>query len=736
MGKTIIVSNRLPIQISKVENNYKYTSSSGGLATGMNSIRKKEDFLWIGWPGISLDEIDKKSWRSVQKYLDENNYYPVNLQKKEIDEFYYGLSNKALWPLFHYFIEYSVFNINQWESYVEVNKKFSDAVIKNVEDGDIVWVHDYQLLLCPKMIRDIKPNVTIGFFLHIPFPSFEIFRIFPWREELLQGILGADQIGFHTYDYERHFLSSVKRILKYDVKFNRVEMGTREVVVDTFSMGIDYQKFNSAAKKRLVEKKSKKSELKKQLDYHKKTSSGGKLILSIDRLDYTKGVVNRIKAFEIFLRKYPQYLEKVRLVMLTVPSRAAVSDYKKLKRETDEIVGRVNGEFATVNWTPIWYYYRNMDFEDLVDLYTTSDIAMITPVRDGMNLVAKEFISTRVEKDGILILSEMAGASKELFQAILVNPFDLNNMAEALYQAVNMSKVEQVERNRKMRKRLKRYNVEHWAKEFMKGLNLQSKNKIKSSATIIDSTMLNKIKSNFMSSSRKLVMLDYDGTLIDFNDKPKLAIPSQRLNILIDNICKQKNTDVYIISGRDQKFLSKHFDNFNINLIAEHGYFKKHANENWLEPNFIENQDWMADILPIFEAFTDRTPGTFIEKKKTSLVWHYRKTDPELASERVVEFKTVLNSLASDELQILDIVKGIEVSRGTINKGKSVIDILSDTKYDFILCAGDDITDETMFESLSKETFSIKIGRKKTKANYFVDSPDELISVLERLIKI
>ena len=736
MGKTIIVSNRLPIQISKVENNYKYTSSSGGLATGMNSIRKKEDFLWIGWPGISLDEIDKKSWRSVQKYLDENNYYPVNLQKKEIDEFYYGLSNKALWPLFHYFIEYSVFNINQWESYVEVNKKFSDAVIKNVDDGDIVWVHDYQLLLCPKMIRDIKPNVTIGFFLHIPFPSFEIFRIFPWREELLQGILGADQIGFHTYDYERHFLSSVKRILKYDVKFNRVEMGTREVVVDTFSMGIDYQKFNSAAKKRLVEKKSKKSELKKQLDYHKKTSSGGKLILSIDRLDYTKGVVNRIKAFEIFLRKYPQYLEKVRLVMLTVPSRAAVSDYKKLKRETDEIVGRVNGEFATVNWTPIWYYYRNMDFEDLVDLYTTSDIAMITPVRDGMNLVAKEFISTRVEKDGILILSEMAGASKELFQAILVNPFDLNNMAEALYQAVNMSKVEQVERNRKMRKRLKRYNVEHWAKEFMKGLNLQSKNKIKSSATIIDSTMLNKIKSNFMSSSRKLVMLDYDGTLIDFNDKPKLAIPSQRLNILIDNICKQKNTDVYIISGRDQKFLSKHFDNFNINLIAEHGYFKKYANENWLEPNFIENQDWMADILPIFEAFTDRTPGTFIEKKKTSLVWHYRKTDPELASERVVEFKTVLNSLASDELQILEIVKGIEVSRGTINKGKSVIDILSDKKYDFILCAGDDITDESMFASLSKEAFSIKIGRKKTKANYFVDSPDELISILEHIMKI
>ena len=735
MGKTIIVSNRLPIQISKVENNYKYTSSSGGLATGMNSIRKKEDFLWIGWPGISFDEIDKKSWVPVQKYLDSNNYYPVNLVKKEIDEFYYGLSNKALWPLFHYFIEYSVFSQNQWDSYVEVNKKFAEAVINNVEDGDIIWVHDYQLLLCPKMIRDQKPNTTIGFFLHIPFPSFEIFRIFPWREELLQGILGADQIGFHTYDYERHFLSSVKRILKNDVDFNRIDLGSRKVVVDTFPMGIDFEKFNSAAKKRLIEKRSKKSELKKQLDYHKKTSSGGKLILSIDRLDYTKGVVNRIKAFEIFLRKYPQYLEKVRLIMLTVPSRAAVSDYKRLKRETDEIVGRVNGEFATVNWTPIWYYYRNMDFEDLVDLYTTSDIAMITPVRDGMNLVAKEFISTRVEKDGVLILSEMAGASKELFQAVLVNPFDLNNMAEALFQSVNMSKSEQIERNKRMQIRLKRYNVRHWAKEFMRGLEQQSKTKVKSTATKIDNNELFKIKANFESSSKKIFFLDYDGTLVEFNDKPKLAIPSSRVKKLLQNISGLKNTEVVIISGRDQSFLSKHFDHFKVNLVAEHGNYRKEINGNWIDLNFQEKNDWMLDILPVFEAFTDRTPGTFIEKKKTSLVWHFRKTDPELASERVVELKTVLSSLASDELQITDIVNGIEVSKGIFNKGNSVVDFLSKTKYDFILCAGDDVTDESMFSKLAKNNFSIKIGRKKTKANYFVDSPNQLLSILEKLIK-
>ncbi len=256
-------------------------------------------------------------------------------------------------------------------------------------------------------------------------------------------MLGADLIGFHTYDYERHFLSSVRRILRREVSFNRVNTGTREVVVNTFPMGIDYNKFRDAAQTHMDMIAAEKSDLKKQLELHKKGAEKGKLILSIDRLDYTKGVVNRIKAFELFLTKYPEYLEKVRLVMLTVPSRSNVSDYKRLKKETDEIVGRVNGKFATVNWTPIWYYYRAMAFDDLIDLYMTSDIAMITPVRDGMNLVAKEFIATRVEGDGVLILSEMAGASKELYESLLVNPFDLNQMADALLTAIKMPVEEQ-----------------------------------------------------------------------------------------------------------------------------------------------------------------------------------------------------------------------------------------------------------------------------------------------------
>ena len=306
MAKNIIVSNRLPIQLTKLDNSFEFTPTSGGLATGMNSVHNDQESLWIGWPGINEDDIDKNIWAPLKKLLKSEGYFPVSLDHKELEDFYYGLSNKSLWPLFHYFIEFSVFDHMQWKSYQEVNKKFAESVLSNIEEGDTVWIHDYQLLLCPKMIKDIRPDVTIGFFLHIPFPSFEIFRIFPWREPLLEGILGADLIGFHTYDYERHFLSSVKRILRKEVSFNRVNLETREVVVNTFPMGIDYKKFNIAAKSHLEMATDEKSDLRKQLELHKKGAEKGKLILSIDRLDYTKGVVNRIKAFELFLTKYPE----------------------------------------------------------------------------------------------------------------------------------------------------------------------------------------------------------------------------------------------------------------------------------------------------------------------------------------------------------------------------------------------------------------------------------------------
>jgi trehalose 6-phosphate synthase/phosphatase len=732
MAKNIIVSNRLPIQVTKLDNSFEFTPTSGGLATGMNSVHKGQESLWIGWLGIDDDQIDKNTWGPLKKSLKKEGYFPVSLNHKEIEDFYYGLSNKSLWPLFHYFIEFSVFDENQWKSYQQVNQKYADSVLLNINEGDTVWIHDYQLLLCPKMIKDVRPDVTIGFFLHIPFPSFEIFRIFPWREPLLEGILGADLIGFHTYDYERHFLSSVKRILRKEVSFNRVNLGTREVVVNTFPMGIDFNKFKNAAQLHMDMPTDEKSDLKKQLELHKKGADQGKLILSIDRLDYTKGVVNRIKAFELFLTKYPEYQEKVRLVMLTVPSRSSVSDYKKLKKETDEIVGRVNGRFATINWTPIWYYYRAMAFDDLIDLYMTSDIAMITPVRDGMNLVAKEFIATRVKGDGVLILSEMAGASKELYESVLVNPFDLHQMADALLSAIQMPIEEQQKRNFRMQKRIQRYSVEHWAKEFMKALKTKHQSVEESSVIKINEKIEKSLIKKFKSADRRMIFLDYDGTLVGYNEKPELAIPNNFIYRTLKQLLEFPSTELAIVSGRDQGFLDQWFGHLPVTLVAEHGYYIKHKNQKWVGKE-IQLKNWKEDLIPVMETFTDRTPGTFIEEKKNSLVWHYRKTDPELAAERTVELKTVLGSLISDKLHLMDGDKIVEVVSGRYNKGTAVSEILGDKRSDFILCFGDDNTDEFMFNDLPAHAINVKVGKKNTQANYCIDKPHDVISLLNAL---
>ena len=733
MAKNIIVSNRLPIRITKVENSYKFIATSGGLATGMKSVHEHENSLWVGWPGIGIDEIENEDWFPLEKSLIKNNYAPVTLTKQEVDNFYYGLANKCLWPLFHYFIEFSIFNESHWQSYVDVNQKFANRVLENIETGDTVWIHDYQLLLCPQMIRDVRPDVHIGFFLHIPFPSFEIFRIFPWREKLLKGMLGADLIGFHTFDYERHFLSSVKRILRLDVDFNRVANGLREVVVNTFPMGIDYDKFHNAATTHFQQKNREKSELKKQLELHKKGDESGKLILSIDRLDYTKGVVNRIKAFDLFLTKYPEYQEKVRLVMLTVPSRSDVPEYMRLKRETDELVGRINGKYATVNWTPIWYYYRAMDFDDLIDLYMTSDIAMITPVRDGMNLVAKEFVATRVSGDGVLILSEMAGASKELFEAVLVNPFDRNAMADALKHAITMPLDEQKRRNVEMQKRLRRYSVEYWAKEFMQALQLHSEMKANVNTSKVDANNQQHIVDAFHNAQRKAIVLDYDGTLVSFHENPEAATPDQNLVELLQSLCLQPNTDIAIISGRDQAFIEKWFGDLPLRLVAEHGHYVRPKEKKWTASTRGDKQ-WMDDIKPIFESFMDRTPGTFIEEKHNSLVWHYRKTDPELAAGRVVELKTVLSSLISDQLSMMDMDKAIEVIDRQIDKGTAVAEMIGQHPYDFILCIGDDVTDENMFGSLPDYAFTIKVGKKPTIASYSIAGVAKVKELLSAII--
>ena len=731
MSKTIIISNRLPLQLKIHENSIETTPSVGGLATGMKSVHSSNNSLWIGWSGLTEESYDDNLQKKIDKALKDHQCVGVSLTKKDINGFYYGFSNNTLWPLFHYFMEYTEFEKSTWESYQSVNQKFADIVLENLEDGDTVWVHDYQLLLLPQMIRKKKANVSIGFFLHIPFPSYEVFRTIPCREELLKGMLGADLIGFHTYDYERHFLSSVQRILGHEISFNNINLDTRIVKVDSFPMGIDYEKFNNAAKKHNQLSKKEKSEIQQEIDKHLTNVNEAKLILSIDRLDYTKGIANRLRAFEYFLEKYPEFKGRARLVMLAVPSRSKVPQYQKLKNEIDQLVGRINGKFAEVSWTPIWYFYRSMPFENLIDLYTSSEVALLTPIRDGMNLVAKEYVASKVDKKGVLILSEMTGASNEMSEALIINPNNFEEIADTLKYALEMPEEEQIKRNTALQKRLKRYNVEKWANDFMNALENTKQASKKYTLKQLSDNLYTDLIARYNDANHRILFVDYDGTLAPFVKNPSDAKPTEKVYKILDQLNSDANTKLILITGRDKKTFNEWFGHKDYTLITEHGAWLKEKDKDWEQMESANNK-WFESIAPVLESFTDRTPGSLIEEKNYSLAWHFRNVDPDLGKNRANELKsTIQHLIANNDLEILEGDKVIEIKVSGINKGKSAAKMLINKDYDFIFAIGDDWTDEYMFKELPDDSETVKVGLKKTVAKYFIEDTDQVHQLLK-----
>jgi len=517
MPKLIIVSNRLPVTIDRKQGELIYFPSAGGLATGLNSLDESLDRKWVGWPGKAI----KEEWEqeSIRNDLKGDGLVPVFLSNKEIENFYGGFSNKVIWPHFHYFTQYTDYTHDDyWKAYTKVNRKFADEISPLIEEGDTVWVHDYQLMLLPGMIRERHPNVAIGFFLHIPFPSYEIFRILPWRESILKGGLGSDLIGFHTFGYMRHFLSAAYRIGGFEHQFGRMEIDGRKVNVDVYPMGIDYNKYA------FHEPDREDSGVQAIMNI----SRGLRIVLSVDRLDYTKGIPQRIRAIGRFLASHPEYTRQVSFVMLVVPSRDSVDQYQDLKHEVETLVGEINGLHGTFDWTPIKYFYRSLSFGSLNALYQRSDVALITPLRDGMNLVAKEYIASK-EKSmrGVLILSEMAGAANELTDAITVNPQDSEEMVKALDQALSMSAEEQELRLSKMQERLRKYDVSNWAAAFMKDLKKLTMPVESTKVNLIDSEVMTKMMKDYQASKNRLLMLDYDGTLMSFQSDPQAVFPDQ-----------------------------------------------------------------------------------------------------------------------------------------------------------------------------------------------------------------
>ena len=733
MIKTILVSNRLPFEIKLSGKRVDMKESVGGLATGLKSVHAAGDSLWIGWSGLKSDQTDEQTDDKIARKMTQERCVGVPLSGHEVDNFYFGFANKALWPLFHYFLEYTRYDPAQWESYRAVNQKFADTVLEHAEDGDMVWVHDYQLLLVPQMLREARPGLTIGFFLHIPFPAFEIFRTFPWREDLLKGMLGASLIGFHTYDYVQHFLNSVRRILGYPVRFNEITIDHHLVKVDSFPMGIDYKSFNDAALRHVSIADDDKPELMRRIHEHRTQYPDSKLVLSIDRMDYTKGIPFRLRAFEYFLEQYPQFREKVRLVMLVVPSRTNVPQYKSLKRETDELVGRINGKFATIDWTPVWYFYRAMPFEDLIDLYSLSDVALITPLRDGMNLVAKEYVATRVNQDGVLILSEMAGAASEMHEALLINPTSASQIAEALRQALDMPTEEQQIRQKALQKRLQRYPVDKWAADFMRSLQTTASMADSYVSKRMAGSELQRMSTSYQKASKRLLLLDYDGTLVGFRNNPWDARPDQELMRLLQRLSDDTRNEVAIISGRGRDSIETWFSDTGLTLVSDHGVWIRRQ-DMWEAMEFLKS-DWKDNIRPVMEAFTDRTPGAFIEEKEYSLAWHYRRADSDLAAVRTRELNLVLTSFVSDHgLSVLEGDKVLEVKSSAINKGRAAARLHSGMEFDYILAMGDDRTDEFMFEALPETAYTVKVGSPETKARFYIGDMHEVRDILKRLV--
>jgi trehalose 6-phosphate synthase/phosphatase len=732
--RLVVVSNRLPFTVSIEDGRAVFRESAGGLVTGLSAYiesRKRSpapspEHVWVGWPGASVPaELRAELKREA---LARYQSYPVFLSEEEMEQFYLGFCNATIWPLFHYFPSYTVYQPRFWEQYRQVNEVFCETLLDIVRPDDLVWIHDYHLMLLPGLLKSRAPQLAVGFFLHIPFPSFEVFRLLPgkWRRGILEGLLGADLLGFHTHEYVQHFLQSVLRILGCEHHMGKVSTAEGLVKAESFPMGIDFDKWSAVLDQ---------PDIRREASDLRNTLSEVKVILSVDRLDYSKGILNRLEGFEIFLEANPQYHGRVVLLMVVVPSRIGVYQYDLMKRQIEELVGKINGRFGRIDWTPVVYQYRHVPFQSLVALYSVSDVCLVTPLRDGMNLVAKEYMATRRDGTGVLILSEMAGAAKELAEAIMINPNNREEIAEALTEALVTPLEEQKRRNQIMQRRLRRYNVARWADDFMRALLAIKDEQKRLQTRLVTPEARAELVGSYASARPRLLLLDYDGTLVSYAAEPRMAAPTDPVLRLLGRLASDAANRIVLISGRDRNTLERWFSGLAVSLVAEHGVWIRERDEDWRMTKPLTN-DWKPQILPLLERYADRLPGSFIEEKEFSYVWHYRKADPELASLRAKELvDDLVHFTANIDIQVVPGNKIVEVGNAGVNKGAAALYFLSRGDYRFVLALGDDSTDEELFKALPQSAYSIRVGITPSYARWNLPDPRDVLALLSDLAK-
>lgn len=510
----------------------------------------------------------------------------------------------------------------------------------------------------------------------------------------------------------------------YDHQFRSIFFEDRMVKVEMFSLGIDFNKFHQAAQH---------PEVMQQRYEICRNFAGKKILFSVDRLDYTKGITHRLSGFERFLELNPEWHGKVIFILVVVPSREIVSKYNERKQLIEEQVGSINGRYCNLGWQPIIYRYNSLSFYELVALYSASDVGLITPLRDGMNLVAKEYVASQTTR-GVLILSELAGAANELSEAVLVNPMDKDEMAGAILQALRMEEEVQQRKIQLLQNRLRKYTVSHWTADFLTQLQETKSQQNSQHTRQLPHITRQHILERYAAAKQKLLLLDYDGTLVPFATTPVSAIPDKNLLQLLRRLAADEKTDLTIISGRDSKSLERWFGSLPVNLVSEHGAGIRLKNQGWQHGQGID-QSWKGFILPMLELFSQRSPGSFIEDKVQTLVWHYRNVETELGFIRSRELLDNLQHLVRNaNLHIIDGNRVIEIRVSGIDKGAVTKRLLSDGQYDFVLAIGDDKTDEDMFRVLAKEAFTIKIGLGHTVAQYYLPDQGEVRGLLEALL--
>jgi trehalose 6-phosphate synthase/phosphatase len=726
MPRVLIVANRLPVTVRETESGVEVQKSAGGLATGLLRPHEQSGGLWIGWSGAP-DGFTAAQKSQLEEQLTAMRLVAVPLTGDQVTRYYEGFSNGVLWPLFHYLLDQVPLHVRDWDAYVDVNERFAEVVAQHYQPGDLIWVHDYQLLLLPDLLRKRLPNARIGFFLHIPFPSEELFRTLPERDRLLRGMLGSDLVGFHTPSYLRHFAASITQ-LGLTVEIDKVQLTDREVRLGVFPMGIDAAAFTALAEDPEVQAEARAL----------RGDETVRLLVGVDRLDYTKGIPRRLLSYEKMLQMHPELRERVRLVQVAVPSRTGVGAYQEFRVLVDGLVGRINGDFGTPRWVPVHYIFRSLSEKELVALYRAADVMLVTPLRDGMNLVAKEFIASRTDGDGVLVLSEFAGASWELPEAVQVNPYDVDGMAESAYRALMMGAKERRTRLAPLRLRVETYDVHRWAATFLEQLDtITSRSAAAAPAPAGFAAARQALLSRLQESEDLLILLDYDGTLVPYTPTPELARPDPTLLELLDELARRPNTEVHVVSGRGREALEHWLGDLPLVLHAEHGFWSRLRDDQGWVPATEITGEWREAALAILRDITARTPGSLIEVKSVALAWHYRMADQEAGARRANELRLHLTQLLSNQpVEILAGHKVLEIRPYGVNKGR-IVPAMSPERLasTTVLAIGDDRTDEDLFAAVPADAITIRVGPGPTRARFRLDGVAPVRALLRSLVE-